>query len=394
MKSMLKTGFGLLVCCALLSMTACSNDDDDSSINHEPDHTAGLTDESGTVTLDLAEYDIHVTVMAAGEPAEGVEVELYQGTSIGIVWAEFGDYYSTFQLLDMHSVSGDQNLTLTLVEQGIEYMEWDVDPSLFDLLYSDAAFTEHCAQGSIEDVFTQAQQLGSFVFYRVYGDGADLRDGNIAVGFDMAGMMYNYAAFQEIVFGLFGYIPEDIVEYCWYELTIGEETFVLPTLHIGSIVQQGTPYDYKFILTWGADPRDLDSHLYTPEIDGESYHVYYASSGSAGYAPYAWLDVDDVTSYGPEVITIEELYPGTYSYAIYEYSGDLTLTESEAVVEVYNGRQLIGTYQIPTTPQAGDNWWWHVGDVDGETGAFTLVNTVTDSSPQMIPFTNMPAKIR
>jgi len=204
MKTFARAGLGLLLGCGLLLAIGCNSDDDESSVNHEPDHTAGLTDASGTVTLDLTEYDIHVTVLAAGEPAEGVEVELFQGTSIGVVWAEFGDYYSTFQLLDMHSVSGDQNMTLNLVEQGIEYMEWDVDPSLFDLLYSDAAFTEHCAQGSIEDVFTQAQQLGSFVFYRVYGDGADLRDGNIAVGFDMAGMMYNYAAFQEIVFGLFG----------------------------------------------------------------------------------------------------------------------------------------------------------------------------------------------
>jgi len=111
-------------------------------------------------------------------------------------------------------------------------------------------------------------------------------------------------------------------------------------------------------------------------------------------APYAWLDVDDVTSYGPEVVTIEDLHAGTYQYAIYEYSGDLTLTESEAVVEVFQGRQLIGTYAIPTTPQAEDHWWWHVGDVDGSTGVFTLVNTVTSGAPQAPANDPMPEKMR
>ncbi len=106
--------------------------------------------------------------------------------------------------------------------------------------------------------------------------------------------------------------------------------------------------------------------------------------------------MDDVTSYGPEVMTIEDLQSGTYDYAVYEFSGDLTLSESEAVVEVYQGRSLIGTYAVPTTPQAEDHWWWHVGSVDGDSGVFTLVNTVSASSPEtMAPVSEpMPAKIR
>jgi hypothetical protein len=285
-------------------------------------------------------------------------------------------------------------VTINLVEQGIEYYEWNIDPNLYDLLYSDVAFTEHCAEGTLEDLYNQASDLGDFVFFRVYGEGAALRDGTIAIGFDISGMYY--AAFQELAFGFFGFIPEDTFEYCYYTLELDGTVFVLPTLHIGAIVQQGTPYDYKFILTWGENPRDLDSHLYTPVIEGNAHHVYYASQGSPGAAPFAWLDVDDTSSYGPEVMTIEDLQSGTYNYAIFEFSGDSTLTESEAVVEVYNGRSLVGTYPIPTTPQAGDNWWWHVGNVDGDTGDFTLINTVTDSSPSAMSPSNdtMPAKIR
>ena len=94
----------------------------------------------------------------------------------------------------------------------------------------------------------------------------------------------------------------------------------------------------QFTLTWGEEPRDLDSHLFTPEIPGTydtiAYHVYYASPGNAQSAPFADLDVDDVTSYGPEHITIWDEFPGTYSYAVYHYSGTGTIVTSGAEVGV------------------------------------------------------------
>ena len=70
-------------------------------------------------------------------------------------------------------------------------------------------------------------------------------------------------------------------------------------------------------LTWGEFPSDLDSHIVTPS----GAHVYYASRGSLTAAPYAGLDVDDVSSYGPEVVTLTRLMVGTYKYYIYNYSG-------------------------------------------------------------------------
>ncbi len=70
-------------------------------------------------------------------------------------------------------------------------------------------------------------------------------------------------------------------------------------------------------LTWGEFPSDLDSHIVAP--DGT--HVYYAARGSLTAAPYAGLDVDDVSSFGPEVVTLTRLMVGTYKYYIYNYSG-------------------------------------------------------------------------
>src|SRR4029434_6987168 len=68
-------------------------------------------------------------------------------------------------------------------------------------------------------------------------------------------------------------------------------------------------------LTWGEFPRDIDSHLNTP--DGS--HVYYASKGSLTQNPFSSLDVDDVTGFGPEVTTIRRPKVGIYRFYLHNY---------------------------------------------------------------------------
>ncbi len=68
----------------------------------------------------------------------------------------------------------------------------------------------------------------------------------------------------------------------------------------------------RFVINWGADPRDLDSHLNTPEIEGNTHHIYYSNPGSATTAPYAALDHDYTQGYGPETMTIYNFFSGTY----------------------------------------------------------------------------------
>lgn len=89
-------------------------------------------------------------------------------------------------------------------------------------------------------------------------------------------------------------------------------------------------------LTWGNEPSDLDSHLYTPSGD----HVYYANRGTFGAAPFANLDVDDTSSFGPEVVTINRLMVGTYIYGVHLYSGSGSISASPTQVEVNVGGQL------------------------------------------------------
>ncbi len=92
----------------------------------------------------------------------------------------------------------------------------------------------------------------------------------------------------------------------------------------------------KIKLTWGQNPRDIDSHLFTPS----GTHVYFGNQGSLTSAPFANLDVDDTSSYGPEVVTINRLMVGTYFYGLDLYAGTGTMTASPTQVELNIGGNL------------------------------------------------------
>jgi hypothetical protein len=91
-------------------------------------------------------------------------------------------------------------------------------------------------------------------------------------------------------------------------------------------------------LTWGLQPSDVDSHLFTPDGD----EVYYADRGSLTAQPFANLDVDDTSSFGPEVITLSRLMVGTYLYGVKNFSGTdapNNMTNSPVRVELTAGGQ-------------------------------------------------------
>ncbi len=121
-------------------------------------------------------------------------------------------------------------------------------------------------------------------------------------------------------------------------------------------------------LTWGALPRDLDSHLRLP---GE-VHVFYGSRGSLSQSPFANLDVDDVTGFGPELTTIRRPRVGIYRFYVYNFSGTFGpgMTDSPARVELnYAGRTVVFT-----PPQGeGASRYWHVFDLEiGQNCSMTL----------------------
>ena len=111
-------------------------------------------------------------------------------------------------------------------------------------------------------------------------------------------------------------------------------------------------------LTWGASPSDIDSHLRTP--DGS--HVYYLSKGSLTTTPFASLDVDDVTGFGPEVTTIRRPRVGIYRFYLHNFSQSFTpgMTGSPTRVELnYVGRTVV----FSPPPGEGSALYWHMFDL-------------------------------
>ena len=115
-------------------------------------------------------------------------------------------------------------------------------------------------------------------------------------------------------------------------------------------------------LTWGAAPADLDSYLFLPN----GALVYYASRGRLDSAPFANLDVDDVSSFGPEVVTVSKLMIGTYKYAVDNFSGQGrgTIGASGARVELNVPNRALELYVPPVTGESTSTNWWHLFEFD------------------------------
>jgi hypothetical protein len=128
-------------------------------------------------------------------------------------------------------------------------------------------------------------------------------------------------------------------------------------------------------LTWGADPRDLDSHLAVPVGSGWR-HVYYPDAGD-GVIEGVSLDTDDTNSFGPEIFTIYALHDGTYRYSVHHYSGDGTISTSGATLNVIlDGFGIYSFTPPPGAQEAKDVW--RVFDMIVSGGQIIEVNTIND----------------
>jgi hypothetical protein len=140
-----------------------------------------------------------------------------------------------------------------------------------------------------------------------------------------------------------------------------------------------TGNDMRIVLTWGATPSDLDSHITGPISGTSRWHVYfsYKRYPVSGDPVVAILDTDDTSSYGPETITLSTTSGGVYRYSVYNYSSggsaspSTALADSGAQVRIYQGSSLIRTYNVPN--QGGT--LWKVFEVSGTT--ITPFNTMS-----------------
>ena len=131
--------------------------------------------------------------------------------------------------------------------------------------------------------------------------------------------------------------------------------------------------EYRVVLTWGEAPSDLDSHLTGPRADGDGrFHVYFSARAYLGTN----LDVDDVSSFGPETVTIVPPADGLYRYSVHNYSdqsadGATGIAASPARVQVFDAGGLIRTYDAPTA-SAGDGNAWRVFEMTVQDGSVSF----------------------
>lgn len=149
---------------------------------------------------------------------------------------------------------------------------------------------------------------------------------------------------------------------------IGGQELYNRDLTMSPVLQDG---EIRIVLTWGPYPYDLDSHLFGPSSSDYEYHIFFAEKTvyEDGYLT-AFLDLDDIDSYGPETTTIYSVIEGgTYSFVVHDYtnrgsSSSAALANSGANVKVYMGNQSVREFHVPPN-LSGDSW--HVFDlVNGE----------------------------
>ncbi|MCU0427454.1 MAG: hypothetical protein MUF71_17705 [Candidatus Kapabacteria bacterium] len=157
-----------------------------------------------------------------------------------------------------------------------------------------------------------------------------------------------------------------------------------------SLTKDLPPGSLRFVLTWKDRPADLDVNLFIPSIRGFAPAVLkWSLRGALFEPPFAYLDTDARDGYGPETMTIRQLFPGIYTFSIFNNSPGIATPDnrqgeiagSGAVVQIYTDKGLFQTLTVPEQKSTtGNAQWWNVCRIDGGTGAITVINQVTNQS--------------
>jgi uncharacterized protein YfaP (DUF2135 family) len=135
----------------------------------------------------------------------------------------------------------------------------------------------------------------------------------------------------------------------------------------------------RIVLSWGRTPSDLDAHLaYGTD------HIYFRHKDGSN----ANLDVDDVDSYGPETITINQRNNQEYIFAVHDFSdrnspNTTNLSNSQAKVFVYIGESLVRTYYISGNGQTGNLWTVFKINADGEMQDINTISRINLEAEQV-----------
>jgi pimeloyl-ACP methyl ester carboxylesterase len=346
----------------------------------------------------LATGTVAVSVEDAvtGDPVSDVTITTPTGDIGNVTEAPPGTYQATLPV-------GTYNLTLSktgyldLTINNVEVRKNETT-HLQRVLYIDKDYDSPAdASGQIKDAITGGG---------VDGAELDLRQGiNATSGTVIASTATDSGGYYSFSSLNAGYYTAEVSEpgYTSSSFTItvvGGQANDNQNASITPILPEG---QWRIVLTWGATPSDLDSHLTGPAVPGDPqpdprypssdrFHVFWPSPTVYGNpynrrdytyngTTYAHLDVDDITSYGPETITLYQLTggDGVYRYSVHNYSDkdstdSRSLADSGAQVRVYKGSTLERTFNVPN--EEGTLWTVFVLDFS-QTDPIVPVNTMS-----------------
>tara|TARA_R110002126_G_scaffold33382_15_gene104475 strand:- start:3687 stop:6071 length:2385 start_codon:yes stop_codon:yes gene_type:complete len=131
-------------------------------------------------------------------------------------------------------------------------------------------------------------------------------------------------------------------------------------------------------LAWGANPRDLDTHFKGPRVADsliDRFHIYFSRRSATVEGVTMYLDVDDTSSYGPEILTVPRFpVPGRYVYSVHHYAGSGTIYQSPTRVEVLlNGLSYVFTPSADENTAGSNDTWMVFEVVVSENGSVELI---------------------
>ena len=120
--------------------------------------------------------------------------------------------------------------------------------------------------------------------------------------------------------------------------------------------------EVRIVLSWNATPKDVDSHLEYGNsacLDGgKKCQVVWNDKSKIGGD--LTLDVDVVTGFGPETVTVKgSVWTSPtvtrLGYSLFNWSNDASLSVSGSTVKVYKASGLVRTYN--SGPAQASRWW-------------------------------------
>jgi len=138
---------------------------------------------------------------------------------------------------------------------------------------------------------------------------------------------------------------------------------------------------------------DLDSYLWLPGSLPlrNQYMVDFWDRGNVNVHPFARFLRNEPGQrppsrgwypglpYNAETVVFKAKYTGQYTFAVNDYSGGADWANTPAVVQLYKGAALVGTYLKENA--SGSGVWWQVFTLSAPSGTPVAVETLTDSFP-------------